>query len=284
VASHTTPAQVSHASIPRELARALSRLSAEVLSVERHRARAYVIAEAPGEPLFARFTSDAADEAVLAHEATVREAIGSGVALRAPPVIAHGSRWMIERRIDPAPPRGAAVDRAVEAAAELADLSLPAIPRRGSAFLRPAKWRRAIRMARSPLSVGEIRHARRLLAGSSLPRVTTHGDFHAGNLLGGDDGPWVVDWELSGRGPAGADLIRLWTTLDDDQDRARLFESTVELVGRARRRDLLLLRYALLVQTLIDKLESPGVGGQGPDRATLLGWLSRARREARLAT
>jgi hypothetical protein len=44
------------------------------------------------------------------------------------------------------------------------------------------------------------------------------------------------------------------------------------------------LRYALLVQTLIGKLESTGVGSQGPDRTTLLAWLSRARREARLAT
>jgi hypothetical protein len=278
------PAQKTHASLPGELAGALDRLDAEVVTVEGHRARGYVVAEAPGERLFARFTTDPADEAVLAHEAAVREIVGAAPPLRAPPVIDRGDRWMIEPRIDPGPPGGAAaIDRALEAAGELARLSLPTTPPSGRRFLRAEKWRRAFRMARSPLGVGEIRRARRLLAGSGLPRVTTHGDFHAGNLLGGSEGPWIVDWELSGRGPAGADLIRLWTTLDDDEDRERLFEGTVELIGRARRHDLLILRYALLVQTLIGKLESPGVGGQGPDVTTLMSWLPQARREARLA-
>lgn len=42
-------------------------------------------------------------------------------------------------------------------------------------------------------------------AGSGL--VVVHGDLHAGNVLVTTDGPVLADLELSGRGPAGYDLV-----------------------------------------------------------------------------
>lgn len=37
--------------------------------------------------------------------------------------------------------------------------------------------------------------------------VFTHGDLHPGNLLWAHDGPHLIDWELTGHGPASWDLV-----------------------------------------------------------------------------
>jgi hypothetical protein len=55
-------------------------------------------------------------------------------------------------------------------------------------------------------------------------------------------------------------------------------------VGDRWRQELLVLRYALLVHTIVDKTDAPGVGGQGPDAETLMELLGPARHEALAAT
>jgi hypothetical protein len=113
--------------------------------------------------------------------------------------------------------------------------------------------RRRLRTLRTPVG-RDLLAARRLLRASTLPRVTSHGDFHRLNVLMEGGRPWIVDWELLGRRPHGFDLMRLWTSLEDPEDRERLFEAAVDLVGERRRGELLELRYVLLVRAIADKL------------------------------
>ena len=91
----------------------------------------------------------------------------------------------------------------------------------------------------------------------------------------------MVDWELTGHRPAGTDPLRFWTTLERPEDRERLWEGTVALVGAGHRRALAELRYVLLVRTIADKLadvhperREPGVA------AALLALLPDVRAEA----
>jgi Phosphotransferase enzyme family len=214
----------------------------------REGARAYGRAEGDR---FVRWSADPADRVVLAHEAEVRAAIGAHGALRCPPVLARGPGWLVERAVRAEPVSGA-IDAVVEAAAALAPLRLPELVHT-SAGNRFEAARHRLRLARSPVA-RELLQARRLLARSPLPLVTSHGDFHAGNLLMEDGRPWVVDWELVGRRPAGYDLMQLWSTLSAAEDRERLFAAAVALVGEPMRLHLRDLRYAVVVRTIASKL------------------------------
>jgi hypothetical protein len=64
----------------------------------------------------------------------------------------------------------------------------------------------------------------------------------------------VVDWELAGPGPAGSDLLQLWASLPRAEDRDRLLDAAVDLVGSRHRGDLDRLRYVLLVGTIAAKI------------------------------
>jgi aminoglycoside phosphotransferase (APT) family kinase protein len=114
--------------------------------------------------------------------------------------------------------------------------------------------------------------------------VTTHGDFHRNNLLVGDGPLWVIDWELSGRGPAGSDLLHLWCSLDDEEDRERLYRGIVELIGRRHEHALLKLRYSAMVATIAGLLTAPHLFDRDRSRAErLLADLPVLRAEARTA-
>jgi streptomycin 6-kinase len=154
---------------------------------------------------------------------------------------------MLDQAIRPEPLRGeTAIEAAAAAATELAAKRLPDPPG-GARDLLPSRVRRRLALARSPIGIREQLTARRLLARSELPRETSHGDFHAGNILIADGSAFVVDWENCGIRPAGFDLIRLWMTLDDEPDREHLLKRALDLVGPDRHAELMRLRYAVLV-------------------------------------
>jgi Ser/Thr protein kinase RdoA (MazF antagonist) len=129
--------------------------------------------------------------------------------------------------------------------------------------------------------VADVVAARRALRPGSLPAAPAHGDFHEGNVLVDADGPWVVDWELSGPRPLGYDAMQLWATLEDDELRAAFLEAVLAGADAPRRALLLRVRHAVLVQTILRKLlpdRSLNRDPAGADR--LLRLLAGARRDA----
>ncbi len=268
--------------LPADLARALEERDAHIVRSWSEADRHYAFADSPGVRLFARYTRDRADEETLAHEAAVRAAIGSDGPLRSPPILAAGDNWLLEQGIVKRPFSGAAcIDNALAAAAELTSLELPQLRRRRRALVTA---RRRLLTITSPLPYADVRAARRIRDQPELPIVTTHGDFHQANLLAEDSALWVIDWELSGSGPAGSDLLHLWCSLDDDEDRDRLFQGTRELVGRRNERALLALRYSVMVATIAALFTAHHSFNRDPLRAEgLLAQLPPLRAEARAA-
>jgi Phosphotransferase enzyme family len=221
----------------------------------REHLRGYLFADSPDGRLFGRWSEDPQDEATLAHEAAMREIVGTDGPLRAPPVLERAAGWLLEEAVDPEPCEGPEAIDAVAAAAEfIPQLELPLAPARAG---RGRSLRTRARILRSPLPLRELRAARRTLADPGLPPVTSHGDFHRGNVLVHDGAAWVVDWELSGRRPAGYDLMQFWATLERAEDRERLFEAAVVVVGPTHRPALLRLRHALVVRTIAGKFAAP---------------------------
>jgi hypothetical protein len=267
--------------LPAGLAEALARRGAEVERRWDEPPRSYLFAAAPGGALFARMSVDPADVAVLEHEAAVRGLVGGEGPLRAPPVLERGPDWLLEEAIEPEPCEGAErIDVVAAAAAAIAQLELPLAPARSGGSR--ASLRTRARMLRSPLPLRDLRAARRTLADPGLPTVTSHGDFHRGNVLVKGGAAWVVDWELSGLRPAGYDLMQFWATLERPDDRERLFEAAVETVGGARQA-LLALRHALVVRTIAGKLAGPKDFDRDPAGAhELLALLPVLRAEAGL--
>jgi len=221
----------------------------------REHLRGYLFADSPEGQLFGRWSDDPEDEATLAHEAAAREIVGTDGPLRAPPVLERAAGWLLEEAVDPEPCEGPEPIDAVAAAAErIPQLDLPPAPARTG---RGGSVRTRARLLRSPLPLRDLRSARRTLADPGLPPVTSHGDFHRGNVLVQDGAAWVVDWELSGERPAGYDLMQFWATLERAEDRERLFEAAAAAVGATRRPALLRLRHALVVRTIAGKFAAP---------------------------
>ena len=221
----------------------------------REHLRGYLFADSPEGRLFGRWSDDPQDEATLSHEAAVREIVGTEGPLRAPRVLEQAAGWLLEEAVDSEPCEGPERIGAVAAAAErIPHLDLPPAPaRRG----RGGSLRTRARILRSPLPLRDLRMARRTLDDPGLPSVTSHGDFHRGNVLVQDSAAWVVVWELSGERPAGYDLMQFWATLERAEDRERLFEAAVAAVGTTHRPALLRLRHALVVRTIAGKFAAP---------------------------
>lgn len=238
-------------------------------------ARSYLFATSPEGRLFGRASRDPSDAVTLEHEAAVREIVGSDGPLRAPPVLERGTDWLLESAIEPDPFGGGAhVDLVAAAAERLQGLELPELPPRPGR----GSTRARLRLLASPLPVADLRRARRIMAETRLPLVTTHGDFHPGNVLIGGGAAWVVDWELSGHGPAGSDLLLFGSTVDSAEDRERLLEAAVELAGD--RSETLRLAYAVLVRATAAKLSAAQPFDRDPEGAKRLLTLLPASRRA----
>jgi spectinomycin phosphotransferase len=124
---------------------------------------------------------------------------------------------------------------AVDALARTVDLDLPG--RRhlvsgleavgqtwtGGPFSEPARKE----LARHAAEVGELLHLfdrlRQEVAASDEEWVVTHGEPHAGNVIRGDAGMWLVDWDTVAIGPRERDL---WLLLGSDDDATAYAEAT----------------------------------------------------------
>jgi len=281
-----TPSATLPARCPPALAAALEARSATIATATPDPPRTYVLADSPQGRLFAWFTSSARDEPVLEHELAVREAIGSNGALRAPAILAHGRGWRLEPALESDPLEGPdAVSRAVTAAEELASRTLPQLDLRRfgrAAGARFATLRRRALMARSPLPLRDTVAARRIVESSELPPATSHGDFHSGHIfVSGDEGAWVIDWEMVAPRPAGWDLLYLWADLDRPEDRDLVFTAALGVVGEARRAQLERLHYAAVVRMIAAKVAEPNPLYRDPNGAQrLLAELPRLREAA----
>ena len=241
---------------PAGLAQELAARRARPRRSWRENERTYSLLTAGPDLLFARYSSAPADVEVLSHEAAVRSLIGAHGALRAPGVLAQGPGWLLEQAIEPEPLRGpVAIDAAALAAERLAGIELPALGAGAPVPARETIKRRAA-VLRSPLPLRDQFRAKRIVARCSLPLVTSHGDFHEGNILYAQGIAWVIDWELTRPRPAGYDLMTLWPSLRDEGDRERLWRAALDVVGPAHEADVARLRYALTVRTIANKLAS----------------------------
>jgi len=262
--------------IPPGLTEALERRGATVERRWWEGARSYLFAGSPEGRLFGRASLDPADSSMLEHEIAVREIVGAERPLRAPPVLERGPDWLLETAIEPEPFGGVAhVDLVAAAAERLQALDLPELPARP----QRGSFRARLRLLGSPLPVADLRRARRVLADSRLPLVTTHGDFHPGNVLISSGAAWVVDWELCGHGPSGSDLLHFASTVESPEDRERLLDAAVELAGD--RDEALRLAYAVLVRATAAKLSASQPFDRDPEGAKrLIALLPAARRAA----
>jgi hypothetical protein len=255
---------------PTGLRQALTVRRATPTETWRENARVYLRAKTPEGEVFARYSSDPAEERTLRHELLVREIVGTSGKLRAPAVLEHGRSWCIEQAVASGPCRGsAAVDAITAAATAIPRLRLPEGPAPRSRS-RSATLRSTARVARSPMPVRHLLAARRILGNPGLPLVSAHGDFQTHNLLFAEGVLWVVDWELCGRLPAGLDLMQAWATLEDEQDRERLFDAALDQLGQHRRCDLERLRYAIVVRTIANMLAGPAEFDRNPEGAKRL--------------
>lgn len=232
---------------PPDLVHALSRHNAAIVFSWREGLRAFAHAQSPERRLFIRYSDDPADRNNYEYDAAVRTSVGHDRALRVPSVLESGPGWMIEHGVRAEPwDGGVAVDAAIAAAADLPTLCLPERPARGNVS-RFAILRRIAQGAAGPIGLHELRAAQRELSSTALPTVACHRDFHPKNILVEDGVAWVIDWERAAPGPLGLDLMRLWTSLGDPDDRARVFEHAVDLTGAAHRPALERLRHAVAV-------------------------------------
>ncbi len=270
---------------PAGLAAAMRLRDATIESAWREADRAYAQASAPEGPLFARYSDDPGDGPRLEHEAAVRALVGTTGALRAPPVLARGPGWLLERgiRIEPLSGR-AAIAAAIAASAELMDVELPVAPGAAGPGRRLAGAARMIRSSAGALRMSDLAAARRELAVTTLPEVSCHRDFHPQNVLISDGAAWVIDWERCGRGPAGLDLLQLWAGLEREDDRTVLFEGIVDLLGTDRRRELVRLRFGVAVATAVGMLAArEAFDRDAAAIARLLRLVPELRRQAKAA-
>jgi len=239
---------------PPELARAIAAAGARIENGWREASRGYLRAVGPDGRLFARWSDDPRDVEVLGHEVAIIAALaGRSGPLTAPALVAQGAGWLLEAEVAPEPLRGASVEIAAAAGAEIPSLALPDGP--GAAPRARARAPvRALRVLRSPLPFRELLRARALLRRTPLPRVPSHGDLHAGNVLVAGGRAYVVDWELSGRRPLGWDLMQLWATLPDPADRPAMLEAALAMVGPSQHDALIELRYVVAVHTAASAL------------------------------
>lgn len=238
-------------SAPGGMAALLAARSADLVWHQVEGPRTYARYTTADGELFAWWTRDPREAALVEREVLVRQVVGVEGPLRAPALIAHGDGWRLEPWISADPIRGsAAVKTAVAAAQRLATLDLPP----SAPSVAEPRWRAQLRRARvvaSPLRTSEYLRAHALYSRSPLERVTSHGDFHPAHLLYRveDEAIWLIDWDLAAERPAGFDLMQLWIYLDPE-DREACFEATVDLLGERNRQALVELRYAVLVRMI----------------------------------
>jgi hypothetical protein len=246
------------ADAPPALVAELQARDANVVELERgrfqHPRRTYFACSGAGGRLHGHYSTNPADVPLFAYELEVRTLVGTRGPLRAPPALASGPGWLLAQTVESESlPPPAAVERVVEAAMRIRDLQLPSSPWPNRPGGIVALAGRRARLLRSPLPMRDLAAARRVLADSSLPEVTSHGSFQRLHVFLSGGAAWVIDWEQAGRKPLGYDLMTYWSNLEDDETRALVLEASLAAVGPNHGRDLLRLRYSLLVRMIAAK-------------------------------
>lgn len=237
---------VSPVGLPSGLTAALLERQAVATEWWREGKRLYLLAEGDGQRLFGRASDDSADQAVLAHEVQIRALLGQAGPLAVPAVLDFGQNWMLERAVSGTRWSGTEAKTLAQASEQIARLAIPSAPSVfNDRYRRAAVVARRVRQVVRPALALDAVRARRILGSSELPSVTSHGDFHPGNVLFEGGRVWVFDWELSGVRPYGYDLMQFRANLVDPSERASVFQVALDLVGKKRESALLRLAYAL---------------------------------------
>lgn len=174
---------------------------------------------------------------------------------------AEDGRWLVSRRVHPSAVAGSRwAEAAVEAAVRIAPLPAPS----GEPWAPSPS--RALGRARA--SVGDT--GRLLRAGIRLPELTavrsaarqlplsevTHGDYRAANaVLDEELGRLVVlEWIGVRPGPRHRDLLTLWATTGDEEDRGQIADVVLERTAGWERPDVGLLWYAVALEQLVARI------------------------------
>ncbi|MGR7023786.1 hypothetical protein [Geodermatophilus sp. URMC 62] len=205
---------------------------------------------------------------------------------------ADDGRWLLSRRVHPGPsggPRWTAA--AVEAAVRIAPLPVPPgqpwAPPAGPALRRArATVGDTGRLLRGGVRLGELRAVR--AAAAQLPLSEAgHGDLRAANAVidvpapdpagaEGEDRLVVLEWSGVRPAPRHRDLLTLWATTPDAQDRAQVGEVVLARTAGWEEPDVGLLWHAVALEQLVARLTRSD-RGDGLDAAFARARLEEAR-------
>ncbi|MGY1743522.1 MULTISPECIES: hypothetical protein [unclassified Blastococcus] len=177
---------------------------------------------------------------------------------------ADDGRWLLSRRLHPAPSGGprwteAAVDAAVRIAPPPAPPGAPWQPPagRGLGRLRGTVQDTA-RLVRAGVRLGELRAVRAAAAQLPLSEVT-HGDLRADNaVLDTDGGLVVLEWTGVRAAPRHRDLLTLWATAPDAEDRAEIADVVFDRTAGWEEPDVGLLWHAVALEQLVRLVAAAG--------------------------
>ena len=200
---------------------------------------------------------------------------------------ADDGRWLLSSRVHPGPPGGARwTEEAIEAAVRIAPL--PAPPGRtweppvGTTVRRArSSVQDAGRLVRGGVPLGELRAVR--AAARRLPMAEVgHGDLRVANVvMDAELGRMVVlEWTGVAAGPRHRDLLTLWATTAQEEDRARIAGEVRARTAGWEAPDVGVLWHAVALEQLVARLVRPD-RGDGLDAAFARARLAEARGLAR---
>jgi hypothetical protein len=198
---------------------------------------------------------------------------------------AEDGRWLLSRRVHPAPSGGArwtaaAVDAAVRIAPLPAPPGPPWQPAAGPALRRArGTVQDAGRLLRAGVRLRELRAVRGAAGQLPLSEVT-HGDLAAANVVLDTDGGLVVlEWTGVRPAPRHRDLLTLWATTPGEEDRAEIAEVVLARTAGWEQPDVGLLWHAVALERLVDRAVH-SARAEEPEVAAARARLAEARRQA----
>ncbi|SEO71069.1 hypothetical protein [Trujillonella endophytica] len=198
---------------------------------------------------------------------------------------ADDGRWLLSRRLHPAPSGGprwteAAVDAAVRIAPLPAPSGAPWRPASGGGLSRlRGTVQDTGRLVRAGVPLGEVRAVRAAAAQLPLSEVT-HGDLCAANaVLDADRGLVVLEWTGVRAASRHRDLLTLWASTPDEEDRAEIADVVLDRTAGWEGPDVGLLWHAIALEQLVERVTGYG-WADGPDVGAARQRLAEARQRA----
>jgi hypothetical protein len=180
---------------------------------------------------------------------------------------ADDGRWLLSHRVHPAAAGGPRwTEAAVDAAVRMAPLPAPS----GEPWAAPVGGRGARvlsavenvgRLLRAGVGLGELRAVRAAAGRLPLSEVG-HGDYRAANAVIDEEGGRLVVLEWAGvrAVPRHRDLLTLWATTADGDDRRAVAEIVLERTAGWEAPDVGLLWHAVALEQLVERVTRPGRG------------------------